>query len=667
MDYREYRKKYGSSGSSSSGNGKSNDLQRGRLPDYSENSRGLANESQTGSVTRHFTTNKPRTKKRRGAQSKNSAQAKIVLGSIIALTFVLILTSVLLIFTSGSVDIPDCLARKVIVEAGRTSIKASDFLKDKSHTAEFEGDSNFKLDSIGKYSVRLSVDGEGPYTVVLEVRDTVAPTAKAKTITIRKGRTPKAMSCVTNVQDATNVTAAFSGETDFSNIGRYTVNVVLTDEAGNESVIQSTVNVVEDADILVDEVEIEAGSDRPGIFEFVGEDGYGKFATDTSIVDTSVPGRYKLEINVQGKLYPVYVKVVDTVAPVGTVVALNYYNLNIPDPMDFFKQIKDETEVTASYATEPNWNSQGTVNVKLILCDAGGNRSEYETTATHLEDYEAPTILLLKSYLECNIGDTVISWSKLVATSDNSGEEVTVIFDKGNADFAHAGTYTVWFTATDKAGNEKKISTTLEVRDLDISEQRLMDECIKPIIDEIITPGMTGVQKAKAIYTYLNGSKADRLKYKDTSEHDDWIKQAWIALKGDRKGDCFVFAAVANACFRYLGYDTVMVERSATAQIAAGGTHWWVMVNFGTDAAPSWYHFDATPQMSPFRGENLYMMTTAQTETFSKYRYWYLKTYANKDRNEYWYDYDQSKYPTSATNVVVEFTSSYYKKYKAAK
>ena len=100
-----------------------------------------------------------------------------------------------------------------------------------------------------------------------------------------------------------------------------------------------------------------------------------------------------------------------------------------------------------------------------------------------------------------------------------------------------------------------------------------------------------------------------------------------------------------------------IVERSPEYQALAGGTHFWVLVNIGTAAMPSWYHFDATPQRMPFRfadpaaplAQISYLMTDAQIRAYTAWR-------DDKSGNAavYYYACDFSKYPESDSNVIVK-------------
>ena len=78
------------------------------------------------------------------------------------------------------------------------------------------------------------------------------------------------------------------------------------------------------------------------------------------------------------------------------------------------------------------------------------------------------------------------------------------------------------------------------------------------------------------------------------------------------------------------------------------------MVNIGSADAPEWYHFDATPQRSPYNLAT-YLMTNAQLEAYTKWR-------NDGDKIENYYTYDVEKFPEVAKQQLVnlEIPSKYF-------
>ncbi len=655
MDYRDYRKKYGSASQPQKSGNNSGFADRKPADAARQHPAVFANESATGSVTRHFTTGKKNN--RRGTQSRNSASAKIVLTAIVALTFFLILMTVLLIVTSDTVWLPDYIAPKAILEAGTVSkLNASDFLVGGDHVAEFSDDTEYSLNHVGTYRIKLVIDGEKTYTTKLQVLDTVVPSASAANVTVRIGSVPKPELCVADIVDATNVTVSYRKKPDLSELGTYRVELLLKDEGGNEAVVESTIIVVEDAAILNDFITIEAGSKIPDVSVFVGVDGDGEYYSDiASQIDTSVPGLYSPEIIVRGTRYLVTIEVRDTVAPTAVVTPKVIYNDgDFPDPSKFVSKISDATQVEVSWAVTPVKTGKYPIDVKIKLTDRGGNTTVYDTYVTSSTDHTPPTITVLNDTIEFAVGEAY-SWRNNIQVSDNSGETPDVSLDISKADILNPGIYYVSYVAVDPAGNETRKNATMIVHDNIFTDEQLSEACAE-ICSRILADNMSLIQKINAIYTYLHNNTTGVVHYADNSAHDDWKREAWLTFTSRNTGDCFAFASCAKALLQHIGLETVMVERAEYAR--QHGTHFWLMVNIGTDDTPLWYHFDATPMAWKFRAGDTYLLTTAQLRAYNQWR----NDTAN-DPTENYYVYDEDMYPKSASTVIVNLPGipvSYY-------
>lgn len=95
------------------------------------------------------------------------------------------------------------------------------------------------LNKVGKYPVQISVDGE-IYESTVEVIDTIPPKGVAEPQTAWVGDKVEPESFITEIDDITSVTVRYKEEPDFSFAGEQTVSLVLTDEGGNETIVQTT-------------------------------------------------------------------------------------------------------------------------------------------------------------------------------------------------------------------------------------------------------------------------------------------------------------------------------------------------------------------------------------------------------------------------------------------
>ena len=577
----------------------------------------------------------------RPAPKKN---AKPILYAIIALSAMLCI--IMAILLSSLLSRPGYVARSVTVEAGRSSVEASDFLIDKNHTATFADGVYYDLSTVGEYKIKLVVDGK-KCTTKLVVVDTKAPSASVMDISVWQGSAVSASSCVFDINDATEVTVSFKNEPDTSVIGKHNVTVILTDGGGNTREYNLVVSVVSSTGLLYTHYVSELGEVIPSADVFTGRTGEGEYLSDISSINTDKPGIYMLQISYGDGTHDVILEIKDRTAPTATVTPQNCYN-SVPEASDFVSNIVDRSKVTVKYEKAPDASASGRVDVVIILTDAYGNSTTYATYYTVLNDTVAPEILRAPDQIEADTGATII-WRASVEATDDSGK-VELTLDTSEADLNTPGKYTVYIVARDEAGNETRKRTTLVLHDGSVTEQMLYDTIKNIEKDLLITNKMNAEEKIYSVFRYVY----DNMKYSNTSKHLDWRQEAYTALSGGFTGDCFTYCAASYAILGYLGFDVRIVERAESAKIEGTGTHFWVLVNIGTETEPKWYHFDATPQRSPYNLAT-YLMTNAQLEAFTK---WRNETY----KLENYYTFDVGSFPEVAKQQLVnlEIPSKYF-------
>lgn len=557
----------------------------------------------------------------------NQKSAKPILYAIIALA--LMLCIIVGVIISSAFSRPDYVARSVTVEAGRASIEASDFLVDKSHSAEFGDGALFDLSAVGEYKIPLVVDGKN-CTTKLIVIDTKAPEGIVRDMSVWQGSKLDAESCVSDIKDATEVSVKFKKKPDTDEIGKREVTVILEDGGGNTTEYTFVLNVVSSSGLLYTHYVSELGEELPSADVFTGKAGVGEYLSDISSISPNAAGIYMLQISADGNTFDVVLEITDTVAPTATVTPQVCYN-KIPEASEFISGIIDKSRVTVSYETEPDMASSGRVDVNIVLTDAHGNKTVYPTYFEVMSDTKAPEILKAPDVLEVDTGATII-WRASVEATDDSGK-VELDLDTTGADLNTPGVYTVEIVARDDAGNETRRKVKLTVHDGSITESMLFDVIKKIEKDLLITSKMNAEEKVYSVFRYVY----DNMKYSNTSAHIDWKQEAYVTLNGGFTGDCFTYCATSYAILKYLGFDVHIVERAESAKIEGTGTHFWVLVNIGSEAEPKWYHFDATPQRSPYNLAT-YLMTDAQLEAYTK---WRNDTY----KLENYYTYDVEKFP----------------------
>lgn len=557
----------------------------------------------------------------------NPKSAKPILYAIIALAVMLCI--IVAVIVSSALSRPDYVARSVTVEAGRSSIEASDFLVDKSHSAEFGDGAVFDLSAVGEYKIPLVVDGKN-CTTKLIVIDTKAPSGSVRDMSVWQGSKLDAESCVSDIKDATAVSVKFKKKPDTDELGKREVTVILEDGGGNTTEYTFVLNVVSSSGLLYTHYVSELGEDLPSADVFTGKSGVGEYLSDISSISPNAAGIYMLQISADGNTFDVVLEITDTVAPTATVTPQVCYN-KIPEASEFISGIVDKSRVTVSYETEPDMASSGRVDVNIVLTDAHGNKTVYSTYFEVMSDTKAPEILKAPDALEVDTGATII-WRASVEATDDSGK-VDLDLDTNGADLNTPGVYTVEIVARDDAGNETRRKVKLTVHDGSITESMLFEVIKKIEKGLLITSKMNAEEKVYSVFRYVY----DNMKYSNTSAHIDWRQEAYVTLNGGFTGDCFTYCATSYALLKYLGFDVRIVERAESAKIEGTGTHFWVLVNIGSEAEPKWYHFDATPQRSPYNLAT-YLMTDAQLEAYTK---WRNDTY----KLENYYTYDVEKFP----------------------
>ncbi|MBP5269570.1 MAG: transglutaminase domain-containing protein [Clostridia bacterium] len=662
MDYRDYRKKYGGTGNGAKREPKKREYADREAPDYSRPSTEDLEATRTRPIRQGASGKRGR--KKSGAKS---AGAKILLVVIIFLAAILALMTTLLVIAGSKIVTPSFLASKVTAEAGRASISASDFLLDKSVSAEFAPGNSYSLSHVGTYPIKISVDGK-TYSTVLVVRDTVAPYAEAEPATVRKGESILPSLCLKNIADATDLRFEFKTKPDFETEGLRNVTVVITDEGGNVTEVESSVNVIGTDAVIVSSRTIECGSTVPDVSAFIGTGGTGEYLTDVSQIKTSQPGTYVIEILSGGKTHEVTLTVLDTVAPTATVNPQSIFRTDpVPeDPSVFLSDIRDVTFVTVSYDPVPVNDGNFPIPVRLKLSDTSGNTTYYETVIEESTDFEPPVITVLNKTVNFTIGDADLVWRDAVSAKDNSGGKVTLTASApvrivngspvAGANFkTTAGKYLFTVTAEDPSGNRSSVELELYVRELFFTDADFRVAVAK-FVGRMTNPSMTLTEKIQALYTYLSANSWSQIHYTNDSQHDDWMKEAYSVMTkipNSAKTDCFGFAAVAKAALEYFGCEAYLVERNPRSE---AGTHFWVVYNLGTAVNPRWYHFDGTPMRSDFKIP-AWALTDSQLAAYTRWRDDKLNP------APHYYQFDRSIYAYTPSTEVICPTPQIAEKY----
>lgn len=493
------------------------------------------------------------------------------------------------------------------VEAGAT-FSAKDFLKNEKDSGYFTIDSDMVDKAVpGEYELRLK-KGWFVHKCRLVVTDTIPPKAEPKEVSMEINQRCDAKEFVKSIEDATAVEVSYVREPDFSRGGRQEVSILLTDAGGNTTEVASEVFLSQ----VIEELYVEAGSGMPKLSEFVIEGDHAEFKTAMQYINFDRPAEKRIEILVDGLTYQTQMHIVDTTPPEVNVHDVTAYTLLPREPEDFVNFINDVTKVDVSFVKEPDLSLVGEQDVKISFIDEGKNEVIKTVQLTLQEDKEPPVITGAKD-MEVIIGSTV-SYKKDVVVEDNCPEGLEFTVDSSAVNLSKAGTYPVIYTAVDYAGNSSNVTVTITVkpRVYDPNEVNAMADAV---LANILTEGMSSVDKVQAIYNYVTRNIA----YISDSDKSNPVRAAYEGFK-DKKGDCYVYASTTKVLLTRAGITNMNI-----AKIPAKTLHYWNLVDLGE----GWLHFDTTPRKDH---PVIFLWTDAQ-----------LMDYSGKHNNSH--NYDHESYP----------------------
>lgn len=387
---------------------------------------------------------------------------------------------------------------------------------------------------------------------------------------------------------------------------------------------------------LMERVTVEAGTaPTPQIF-LMDAERYGhvtEFKTDMSTVNINIPGEYPLVLTVDGKEFSTVMVIQDRTAPTATAVDYTTEVDLLPEVDKLVTDIQDVSDVTVSYAKEPDVSVGGSTTAQVKLTDAYGNSSVVEVNITVTAD-EIPPVIEGAVDMEYFLGDSIAYKSGITVTDDETAKPKLTV-DNSQVDTATAGTYPVTYTATDDAGNTATVTVQLTLKEKPkgyVDEETVYDLARK-VLDEITDDTMTDMEVAFAIYRWTS----TKIAYTGSSDKSSWTKGAYQAFT-QRSGDCFNYFAAAKALFDVAGIENVDVIKSDTSH----SSHFWSLINLGD----GWYHVDCTPR----RRVGYFFMNTDEE----------LEAYSKKNKNSHIFDTDA--YPERATKSVQDLVD-----YKAGK
>ena len=222
----------------------------------------------------------------------------------------LIAAAVILLVLAGYLGISNFLDKEyalvnqeLTIEAGSRKPELGMYLKGEPALPKFVS-CNLNFDEVNTalpQTIRFTITMYGRnFPCMLTIADTVAPTGDGIPQSIFACQElPDALSCVTNIQDVTDVTAEWYDVPDMTRGGRYNTYVLLTDAVGNQTYVGVPFDVTLDSTPPVikgyQDLQVYIGDSVAYKKSIIVTDDYDSapaLDVDVSKVDLNTPGKY---------------------------------------------------------------------------------------------------------------------------------------------------------------------------------------------------------------------------------------------------------------------------------------------------------------------------------------------------------------------------------------
>ena len=229
---------------------------------------------------------------------------------------------------------------------------------------------------VGDHEIQIVRNGVSA-SIRLHVRDTVAPTAKPRELTLAYGETVTPDKLVLNIRDAGIVGVTFSESFDFDRIGDFDAEITLEDASGNRSTVVSKVHIR----AVKDEIALEAGAPLPDEDAFLLEGVQAELQTELTEDMMHHVGTYPVRFLLKnGQTAETTLTVSDTVAPTGFGTALRISPDEPLLPEMLVDRAFDETTLTYEFVVAPDATLKRAQEVTVRMTDEGGNTVEVVST-----------------------------------------------------------------------------------------------------------------------------------------------------------------------------------------------------------------------------------------------------------------------------------------------
>ncbi|MBQ7337623.1 MAG: hypothetical protein IJW40_04110 [Clostridia bacterium] len=297
---------------------------------------------------------------------------------------------------------------------------------------------------------------------------------------------------------------------------------------------------------------------------------------------------------------------------------------------DALREMLKEREITVSYAEPLSVTALGQQTAYLCLRAPNGDTRMLSVPYQGIYDTIPPTVTGLRDRSAlCGEGVMLRDGIQVI---DNCLGEVTLTVDGSSVDNTRQGVYEVIYTAVDAAGNTATFTSPVYIYEVAVTEAQLMEK-IDPLLDRIITEGMSKEEICRGIYATVQAS----LYYVADADKSDWMRAAYTSLFVTGSGDCFSYFAAAKALLHRAGIEYIEIQRS---EGYTQDTHYWLLVNIAEPGqAARWYYFDPTELRNDDYNHSGCLLTAEQVGAYNRVR-------------PHFYQHDTSSLPPICEQVI---------------
>lgn len=384
----------------------------------------------------------------------------------------------------------------------------------------------------------------------------------------------------------------------------------------------------EDTEMIVRSQTIEAG-DTANLQMYVPREPrfpeYSSCNLDFGTINYTLPQTIRFTVSMYGINFPCVLSIVDTTPPTADGIAHTMFSVDpLPPVEECVTNIFDLNDVSVDWYRTPYYKWGGDFTAQAIVKDSSGNQTLVDVPLHVTRDIIPPTIegtQDIKQYA----GDP-LKFRDGVTITDDIDQNPKLDIDTAGADLSKPGKYTVYYVATDFTGNETRvpINVTLWKKPRTYVEPDVVYAEARKILNKITWDGMSDMQKALQITWWCRYN----IYYVSNCDDSSWTRAAYDGFT-KRSGNCYTYAMCARALFDVAGIENMVIVRHPYIH----NPHFWNYININGE----WYHCDSTPRMG--YDSYFFMYTTKE-----------LKNFWHNGWNGY--NFDESKYPKSATTSV---------------